>query len=177
MVFRHPDGTTAGPAKWPVHVLRLEPSGDDGPPTTAGRTNNDDEYGLDAGRTCTRTPGELTAQEQRNLITHRRFGHKGTAVLRQMVKDGLLTTTEFNERAAMPFCEGCAVGAIRKRDDRIRHHSTYTPEPIPGEVAVADHVPFAETKLGGITGLFVCVDKATRPRVMRRHKRLDGCGA
>ena len=52
------DGTAAGPIKWPVHVLRLEPSGDDGPPATAGRTNNDDEYGLDAGRTSLRqTPG------------------------------------------------------------------------------------------------------------------------
>ncbi|XRB16303.1 hypothetical protein RI054_12g61460 [Pseudoscourfieldia marina] len=119
-VFQHPNGDTAGPLHWPVHVLRLEAAHIDTVPEDHAAPSTDSEYGLDPRRASCRYTDTFSAKERRNLETHCMFGHKSEAVLAQMVKSGQLSPKLYDANAAMPFCDGCAKGLMRKRDNRIR---------------------------------------------------------
>ena len=170
-LFQHPNGAPAGALKWPVLILRLDPMLGDA--TVGVEPHHDMEYGLPGDRAACKSHVHLTVREQTNLITHCKHGHKGPAVLEEMLRQGLISKKEYYPNAAIPYCEACATGGMRKRDDRIRHHEHVSPQPAPGEVLVVDHIPLSTPGIDGITGLLITVDKCTRYIIARLLKSPD----
>ncbi|XRB00613.1 integrase catalytic domain-containing protein [Pycnococcus provasolii] len=147
-----------GPLKWPVLILRLDPMLGDA--TVGVEPHHDMEYGLPGDRAACKSHVHLTVREQTNLITHCKHGHKGPAVLEEMLRQGLISKKEYYPNAAIPYCEACATGGMRKRDDRIRHHEHVSPQPAPGEVLVVDHIPLSTPGIDGI----ICSSRSTNVR-------------
>ena len=115
---------------------------------------------------------QWSAKERVNLTTHCALGHRSREAINQIQKLGFLNSRQWYKDAALPFCDACARGSLRRPGKRLRFHTGSLPrDALPGELLCLDMLPLQRKSLGGFTNLLICVDSASRYIIVKPIKK------
>ncbi|XRB01873.1 Integrase catalytic domain-containing protein [Pycnococcus provasolii] len=141
----------------PIHDL------DQHLPPKHGHLDTLDDFLLDPASNTSSSADGWSAKERVNLQTHCALGHRSRAHILQMQKRGLISPHQWYKEAALPHCDACARGLLRRNALRIRYHTESLPrDPSEGEYIVMDMLPLQRKSLGKYTSILVAVDAASK---------------